>query len=130
VFGIDKGWKEINLNAEIKIPKFFKFVMKYITPLFLLAVFVGSFISPLNGDWKSAIAQLSAGKGWPLDPGSIIGKLLKIGIEDTRYFIDGMPTSVFIIDMTRLLLLMTFLAIGLMVWYVWKRKLSTNEKGP
>lgn len=127
VFGIKKGWKEINLNAEIKIPHFFKFVIKYVTPLFLLAVFIGSLISPLNGNWKLAFAQLFSGQGWPLDPGSVIGKILRVGVEDTRYFIDGIPTSIFIIDMTRLLLLITFLIISGMIWYVWKRKLTPHK---
>ncbi len=46
IFGIDKGWKEINRGADIKIPHVFKFIMKYITPALLLFVFVGSLITP------------------------------------------------------------------------------------
>ncbi|OWY20185.1 sodium:calcium symporter [Sphingobacteriales bacterium UPWRP_1] len=42
VFGIDKGWHEINQGADIKIPVFFKYVIKYVTPVFLGAVFIGS----------------------------------------------------------------------------------------
>ncbi|MBK8660166.1 MAG: sodium:calcium symporter, partial [Bacteroidetes bacterium] len=42
VFGIDKGWKEINSGADIQVPTVFKFIIKYITPLFLAAVFIGS----------------------------------------------------------------------------------------
>jgi len=38
VFGKDKAWEEITRGAEIKVPLFFKFVMKYITPLFLIAI--------------------------------------------------------------------------------------------
>lgn len=33
--GIDKAWKEINLGAEIKIPAFFKFIIKYVTPTYI-----------------------------------------------------------------------------------------------
>jgi neurotransmitter:Na+ symporter, NSS family len=121
ILGMDKGWEEITRGADIKVPRFYRFVIKYITPIFLIAVFLGSFISPLGGKWKPAFNQLFAGQGWPLDPGSIIGKLFKLGVEDTRYFIDGMPTSVFIIDMTRLLLLITFIIIAAAVWYAWKR---------
>lgn len=121
IFGMDKGWEEITRGADIKVPHFYRFVIKYITPIFLIAVFLGSFISPLGGKWKSAFNQLLAGQGWPLDPGSIIGKIFRIGIEDTRYFIDGIPTSVFIIDMTRLLLLITFILIAAAVRYAWKQ---------
>ncbi|MBI2259756.1 MAG: sodium-dependent transporter [Flavobacteriia bacterium] len=41
VFGMDKGWKEINLGADIKVPMIFKFIIKYVSPLFLLIVFIG-----------------------------------------------------------------------------------------
>ncbi|MBN1396780.1 MAG: sodium-dependent transporter [Bacteroidetes bacterium] len=128
IFGMNKGWDEITRGADIKVPAFYKFVIRYITPLFLISVFLGSLISPLGGKWKHAFEQLFAGEGWPLDPGSIIGKLFKLGIEDTRYFIDGVPTSVFIIDMTRLLLVITFIAIAAMVWYAWKRHNSASER--
>ncbi|MCE5304200.1 sodium-dependent transporter [bacterium] len=40
IFGMDKGWKEINMGAEIKIPKIFYYVIKYITPFYLLAILI------------------------------------------------------------------------------------------
>lgn len=43
VFGMDKGWKEINEGADIKVPKIFKYIIKYVTPVFLLVVFIGGF---------------------------------------------------------------------------------------
>lgn len=46
VFGINKGWKEINRGADMRIPGIFKYILKYITPLLLLFVFVGSLITP------------------------------------------------------------------------------------
>jgi NSS family neurotransmitter:Na+ symporter len=42
IFGIDRGWKEIIQGADIKVPIFYKFVIKYITPIFLGLVFFGS----------------------------------------------------------------------------------------
>jgi SNF family Na+-dependent transporter len=42
VFGMEKGWKEITEGAEIKVPLAFKYIIKYITPIFIGAVFVGS----------------------------------------------------------------------------------------
>ncbi|HWP81329.1 MAG TPA: sodium:calcium symporter, partial [Bacteroidota bacterium] len=122
VFGIDKGWEEITRGADIKVPVIFKYVIKYITPVFLLAVFLGSLISPLGGDWNAAITSLLNGTGWPLDAGSIIGKILHLGFEDTRWFIDGEPTKVFIVDVTRILLLATFITIAVVVRVAWKRK--------
>lgn len=40
VFGIDKAWDEMHIGADIKIPKFYKFIIKYITPLFLILILV------------------------------------------------------------------------------------------
>lgn len=38
IFGPDKAWEEINLGADIKIPRFFYYVLKYVTPLYLLVL--------------------------------------------------------------------------------------------
>lgn len=41
-FGMEKGWAEITEGADIKVPAVFKYVIKYVTPVFLLVVFIGS----------------------------------------------------------------------------------------
>ncbi len=38
VLGIDKGWDELHQGAALKVPKFYKFIIKYVTPLFLLTI--------------------------------------------------------------------------------------------
>ncbi|MBF0104484.1 MAG: sodium-dependent transporter [Deltaproteobacteria bacterium] len=38
IFGIDKGFAEMHKGADIKVPGVFKFVIKYITPLYLLVI--------------------------------------------------------------------------------------------
>ena len=38
VFKIDRAWGEINSGADIRIPVFFKYVIKYVTPLYLLII--------------------------------------------------------------------------------------------
>ncbi len=42
VFGMEKGWAEINAGADIKVPKIFKFIIQYVSPVFLLVVFIGA----------------------------------------------------------------------------------------
>ncbi len=42
VFGMNKGWAEINMGAEIKVPKAYKFIIKYVTPLILGAILINS----------------------------------------------------------------------------------------
>lgn len=38
VYGIRRGWEEITRGAELRVPQVFKFVMKYITPIYLLII--------------------------------------------------------------------------------------------
>ncbi len=38
VFGIDKAWDEMHHGSMMRIPRIYKFIIKYITPLFLLLI--------------------------------------------------------------------------------------------
>lgn len=38
VFGMGNAWDEIHRGADMRIPVFYKFIIKYITPLFLLVI--------------------------------------------------------------------------------------------
>ena len=40
-FDIEKGWAEMHKGADIRIPKVYKFVIKYVAPLYILAIFIG-----------------------------------------------------------------------------------------
>lgn len=40
VFGMEKGWKEMNFGADIKIPKIFYYIIKYVTPIYLIIILI------------------------------------------------------------------------------------------
>ena len=40
VFGLKKGWTEMHKGADLKVPKIFKVIMTYITPVYLLVLLV------------------------------------------------------------------------------------------
>lgn len=85
VFGMKKGWVEINHGADIKVPIFYRFVLKWITPFMLIAVFVGSLIRPAGDDWSSI-----GFSGWKLHKESILGQMAHIGIgPNSSYFSDA-----------------------------------------
>jgi len=42
IFGMKKGWAEITMGADIKVPIFFKYVLLYVTPLLLGWVLISS----------------------------------------------------------------------------------------
>jgi len=79
VFGINKGWDELNRGSDIQIPIVFRFIMKWVTPFLLLIVFLGALVTPVNNDWARAFSG-----DWELDPGSIIGKIANKGTVANR----------------------------------------------
>ncbi|MCM8824615.1 MAG: sodium-dependent transporter [Candidatus Omnitrophica bacterium] len=40
VFGIDRAWDEMHAGSDIKLPGFYRFIIKYITPTFLVVILV------------------------------------------------------------------------------------------
>lgn len=40
VFGVDRGWEELHQGAEIRVPAVFKYMIKYVTPVYLAAILV------------------------------------------------------------------------------------------
>ncbi|MDD4012722.1 MAG: sodium:calcium symporter, partial [Candidatus Omnitrophica bacterium] len=44
VFGIDKAWEEAHHGADMRIPHFYKYVIKYLVPIFLLSVLAAWFL--------------------------------------------------------------------------------------
>jgi SNF family Na+-dependent transporter len=36
VFGLKKGWAEMHKGADLKVPRIFKFILTYVTPIYLL----------------------------------------------------------------------------------------------
>ena len=38
VFGLKKGWQEMHKGADLKVPRIFKFILTYVTPIYLLVL--------------------------------------------------------------------------------------------
>jgi len=58
IFGIDRGWNEINYGADIKVPIVFKYIIKYVTPVLLGWVLINS----MPGIWDTIQHKDSNGK--------------------------------------------------------------------
>ena len=122
IFGLDRGWEEITRGADMRVPSFFRPVIKYVTPLFLLAVFLAALIKPA-GDWGDALRGLFSGAGWKLAADSVIGKLMHAGVEGYAWFdAEGRGTRFLVIDLTRLLLLLLLAGLAGLVWKAWRIK--------
>jgi neurotransmitter:Na+ symporter, NSS family len=59
IWGVDKGLKEAHHGAEIRIPGMFRFIMKYVTPVYLIVVFVAFCVQNL-GSWVSDVGRQPA----------------------------------------------------------------------
>lgn len=132
-FGIKKGWREINFGADIRVPKIFKFIIAYVTPLLLIIVFLGAVFTPKDNDWIFAFQNLFSGQGWQFDHGSFVGKILNTGITEQINLaqdaseIAQLKTNRLIVNLARLLLLTLFVVIAILVRRSYYKKLKTKK---
>jgi len=121
IFGIDRGWEELTRGADIRVPRAFRFVVRWVTPPFLLVIFVAALVKPSEG-WGAAFGVLAAGEGWPLAADSVLGKVFHVGTEGGWLDPDGGPTPRLVVDATRALLATVFASLTFLVWRSWRRK--------
>lgn len=128
IFGVKKGWNELQTGADIKIPEFYKFVLLVITPMFLIIVFLGALATPLDNDWIGQFYQLMSGNGWALDNSSIIKKITNASIHEqianeiNLENIALLKTKLFYINISRAILLSLFVAIAYLVYIANKKR--------
>jgi len=128
IFGMKRGWHEINRGGDINIPHFFKFIIKYITPLLLLAVFIGSVFTPESNDWNAAFQSLFSGNGWPLDNTSLIKMISNAGYKQQlaaatdETVISGLKSRIFYTNAARILLISFFTGISILVYIAYKKR--------
>ena len=133
IFGIERGWEEIRSGADMKVPHSYKFIIKYVTPVFLLFVFIGSAFSPKKADWAGAFTSLLTGNGWELDNGSLIKMFMNAGIReqiaqatDTAQ-IAALDERLLYINGTRILLIAVFIGLCAMVHFASKKRKSDGR---
>lgn len=121
VFGMDNAWSELNRGADIHIPLIYKHIIKYVTPVLLLMVFIGALFTPAGNDWSGAISALMDGQLFSLDSSSLISKMTHEDIkaqiilnpENTEFLEKKMLFS----SIARTQLIILFLGIAAIVWY-------------
>ena len=128
VFGMDKGMREINAGSDIQVPPIYRFIIKYITPTFILLVFLSSLVTPKDGNWDAALSG-----NWVLDDSSIIRKITNAGLHAqiaeatdaaTRITLED---TLFYVNASRLLLVIVFLAISFLVYIAYKNRLKEGR---
>jgi SNF family Na+-dependent transporter len=128
VFGMTKGWDEIMSGSDIKVPGIYKYIIKFITPLLLLWVFLGSLFTPKGGDWGAAMSG-----EWVLDNSSIINKLKNVDLKEKLAAatdpatIQGLQDQLFFVNGARILLLAVWLTLALLVYIAYKKRVREGR---
>ena len=128
VFGMKRGWAEITSGADIKVPSIYKFIIKFVTPIMLIIIFLGSLFKPINNDWSGNIASFFAGNGWTLDNGSIVKTIMHAGIKEQiaattdSIIINGLEERMMYLNFARIMLLSLFIGISLLVYVAFRKR--------
>jgi len=61
VLGIGKGMEELRRGAEIRLPRILPFTLKYVSPVYLLAIFALWAWKNLPGRWRAIVTPPEAG---------------------------------------------------------------------
>ncbi|MBK7966950.1 MAG: sodium-dependent transporter [Bacteroidetes bacterium] len=109
IFGMDKGWKEINLGADIKVPTIFRFLIQFVTPLMLGWVFIAS----LPDIWSKI---------------NNIDIKAKIAASTNLTEIAELNTQMNYLNGSRVLLLGIFVAISYLVYVAYQKRIKEGRK--
>jgi NSS family neurotransmitter:Na+ symporter len=133
VFGMKKGWEEIMRGADLKIPRFFFYIMKYVTPTFLIVILVAYIFKPAAG-WETYLGAAPPDQpipAWEWAPDGMIGKLLhkdlpvKPGATPEEIEFNNDLKLVRTID--RIVMVAVFVAFSALVSVAWKRRSQTAK---
>ena len=108
IFGMNKGWKEITDGADIKVPPVFKFVIKFITPLILLFVFVFSLPDILS---KIMTTEIKEKINTAIDP-NVIAEF---------------KSQLIYVNISRIGLLLVFAGISYLVYIAYKKRIKEGR---
>jgi len=95
IFGIDRGWEEAHVGASIRIPGAYRFIMKYVAPLYLIIVFIGFCVQNLSASIAAIAATPAAALALSFIGIVLLGVMVVLRVGEKRwraagYDIDGL----------------------------------------
>jgi SNF family Na+-dependent transporter len=90
IFGIDRGWDEAHQGAHMRMPRIYKFIMKYVSPLYLLLVFAAFSYQNLPNWIRGVASQPLAQGALALVAAVIILLLVCVRIGEQRWRAAGL----------------------------------------
>ena len=91
VLGIERGEKSAHEGAHLRIPRFVQFVLKYVSPAFLLLVFAGNIVTLGPSAWKALSTQPVAALSFGFIGLVMTFLLVLIYFAGRRWGIEGRP---------------------------------------
>lgn len=100
-FGIDKAWTEMHYGADLRVPRLYRYVIKYVTPIFLLVILSAWFLQrgpatlrPGNiRDWSGLCRKLLDATA-PPSPGQRVQRFLpKEALDAAAEVRNGKPIT-------------------------------------
>jgi hypothetical protein len=121
-------------GADLKVPRFFYYIMKYVTPTFLIVILVAYIFKPAAG-WETHLAAWSGGTeapAWDWAGDGMIGMLLHKNLQLPP---DAAPADVsfneqlkFWRTVDRMVMIGTFVAFAGMVTVAWRKRAKPGEQ--
>lgn len=90
VFGADKGIRSAHEGAEMRIPRVYAFILKYVTPVYLIIVFLAFTWGSLGGWIRAVTEQPAAQLAFGLIIGVTIILLICLRIGEKRWYAAGL----------------------------------------
>ena len=100
IFGMDRAWTEMHSGSDMNIPRIYRFIIKFVTPLFLIFI-LGFWL--IKEGIPVLLLQQSASTGQPFTP--------EEHIQNTSFII-----------LTRVGLILLFITLVILVWIVWRQR--------
>ncbi len=106
IFGIDRAWDEMHTGADIRLPKIYKFIIKYVTPVVLIII-LGSYL--FQG-------------GINFNKGFLWFDVRQTNIYKVITLVEVPKENISAILFTRIYLLTIFVILAVMVREAWKKR--------
>jgi SNF family Na+-dependent transporter len=93
IFGIDLGWDELHRGSQIRIPAAFRFIMKWVSPIYLLVVLIAFCINNLPASARLIADQPMAQLALGLIAGVTAILLICVRIGERRWRAEGLDVD-------------------------------------
>jgi SNF family Na+-dependent transporter len=144
IFGMKKGWAEMQKGADLKVPYVFFYIIKYVTPLFLAVILAAYVFQPrgtvetqnpdgtitrVDKGWEPYFTSAFRGEAPPLWEWSgegMIGRLMHQDLtlpdgssEAARQFNDNVK---FVRNIDRIIMVGVFIGMAVLVNFAWRKR--------